>query len=102
MTTTTYHKTHTIKQAGALASLVRPTAVAAPPAPASSEPLPFQPAPATGAFGAGLQQIWDALQGNTNGSGGGSNTVFKVLLATVACVYGTNFGAIKYLDEVRL
>lgn len=60
-----------------------------------------------GGFSGGLWQIWDAVQGKNvedgtgSGGGGGSNTAFKVLLATVAFVYGSNFGAIKYLDEVR-
>ena len=60
-----------------------------------------------GGFSGGLRQIWDAVQGKNmedgtgSGGGGGSNTAFKVLLATVAFVYGSNFGAIKYLDEVR-
>lgn len=60
----------------------------------------------SGGVGGGLQRIWDAVQGKnlddgTGSGGGGSNTAFKVLLATVAFVYGSNFGAIKYLDEVN-
>jgi len=34
--------------------------------------------------------------------GGGNNTAFKIMLASVAVVYGTNFGAIKYLDEANV
>ncbi len=67
--------------------------------PATAEPRSGR----TAAVAGGMQQIWDTLAGDVpEGGGGGSNAAFKVMLATVAMIYGTNFGAIKYLDEANV
>lgn len=57
----------------------------------------------------GWHQIWTSLAGGElpppeegGEGGGGNNLVFKVLLAAVALIYGTNFGAIKYLDAAHV